>query len=44
MLSNKEKQHYSKIKKLLFERDFEKIELGIDLIVSLNNLIYLMNF
>ena len=37
MLSAEEKQHYSKIKKLLFERDFEKIELGIDLIVSLNN-------
>ena len=37
MLSTEEKQHYSKIKKLFFERDFEKIDLGIDLIKSLNS-------
>ena len=37
MLSKEEKQNYSKIKKLLTQRDFDKIEMGIDLIRSLNN-------
>ncbi len=38
MLSKEEKQHYSKIKKFFSERDFDKIQMGIDLIQSLNNL------
>ena len=37
MLSKEEKQHYSKIKKFFSERDFDKIQMGIDLIQSLNN-------
>lgn len=37
MLSSEEKNHFSKIKKLITQRDFDKIEMGIDLIRSLNN-------
>ena len=37
MLSKEEKQNYSKIKKFFSERDFDKIQMGIDLIQSLNN-------
>lgn len=37
ILSKEEKSHYSKIKKLFAERNFDKIKMGIDLIKSLNS-------
>jgi len=36
-LSSEDKKTISKIKKLLSERDFDKIDLGIELLISLNN-------
>ena len=38
MLSSEEKKHFSKIKKFFSERNFDKIDLGIDLIKSLDNI------
>ena len=37
-LSSEDKKTISKIKKLLTERDFDKINLGLELLISLNNL------
>ena len=37
MLSKEEKQNIAKIKKLIRARDFEKIEMGIELVRSINN-------
>ena len=37
MLSKEDKQNVSKIKKLIRTRDFEKIEMGIELVRSVNN-------
>ena len=37
MLSKDEKQNIAKIKKLIRTRDFEKIEMGIELVRSINN-------
>ena len=37
MLSKEDKQNISKIKKLIRTRDFEKIEMGIELVRSFNN-------
>tara|TARA_B100000768_G_scaffold181869_1_gene207008 strand:- start:1915 stop:4545 length:2631 start_codon:yes stop_codon:yes gene_type:complete len=37
MLTKEDKQHISKIKKLIRTRDFEKIEMGIELVRSVNN-------
>jgi surface protein len=37
-LSPEDKKTISKIKKLLIDRDFEKIDLGLELLISLNNL------
>ena len=37
MLSKKDKQNVAKIKKLIRTRDFEKIEMGIELVRSINN-------
>ena len=37
-LSPDDKKAISKIKKLLIERDFDKIDLGLELLISLNNL------
>ena len=37
MLSKEEKQNIAKIKKLIRTRDFEKIEMGIELVRSINN-------
>lgn len=38
MLSSEEKKQFSKIKKFFSERNFDKIDLGIDLIQSLDNI------
>ena len=37
MLNKEEKQNVAKIKKLIRTRDFEKIEMGIELVRSINN-------
>ena len=37
-LSTDDKKTFSKIKKLLTERDYDKIDLGLELLISLNNL------
>ena len=37
-LSTDDKKTFSKIKKLLTERDYDKINLGLELLISLNNL------
>ncbi len=37
-LSPNDKKTFSKIKKLLVERDYDKIDLGLELLISLNNL------
>ena len=37
MLSKEEKQNVAKIKKLIRTRDFEKIDMGIELVRSIDN-------
>ena len=37
MLNKEDKQHVIKIKKLIRTRDFEKIEMGIELVRSIDN-------